>query len=179
MRLGPKAEVVDKSVPGLIRQGDWFVLVDPAWDTSAQSMLPSDMMVGGWLREDDGTIGPFQPNPGYRPSADTVPTDPIDAVLRRIAAGAGDRLGDELTAMVHDAVVAIGCDEAGRPLIGSSPDGIGCVVVATAELQKAGIDVDRWLSVHGAKLVHIVPTGVEIFLNPAGAAPFRLAGLTS
>ncbi|WP_328387378.1 hypothetical protein [Nocardia sp. NBC_00416] len=62
-----------------------------------------------------------------------------------------------------------------RRRFGSSPDGIGCVVVATAELQKTGIDVDRWRSVHGAELTEVVPTGVEIFLNPVGAAPFRLA----
>lgn len=170
---------MDDSVLGVIRQGDWFVLVDPAWETGAQSALPSDMMVGGWRQEDDGTIGPFEPNPKYRPNAETVPTDPIDAVLRRIAVSGGGRLGDELVAMVHDSVVAIGCDEHGRPLIGSGPDGIGCVVVATAEVQKTGVDVDRWCSAPGAKLADVVPAGVEIFLNPAGAAPFRLAGITT
>jgi hypothetical protein len=166
---------VDDPVPGIILQGNWFMMVDPAWDVSTQSAVPTEMMVGGWARRDDGTTGPFRPNPGYRPSAETVPTDPIDALLRQITADTSGQLGDELLAMVRDSIIAIGCDELDQPLIGTGPDGKRCVVAATAEVQKTGIDVDRWRSVHGAKLSSIVPTGTGILLNPAGSAPFRLA----
>lgn len=77
--------------------------------------------------------------------------------------------------MVRSAVVWIGCDKQGRPLIGTSPDGIACVVAATAEVQKIGIDVEQWRTVRGAELGEMVPTGVAIFLNPVGGAPFLLA----
>ncbi|MET9487171.1 type VII secretion system-associated protein [Nocardia sp. NPDC006630] len=164
---------MDDPVPGVIRQGDWLVLVDPAWDAT-KGVVASGLMVGGWRRNADATIGPFQPNPGYKPSAATVPTDPIDAILRRIATGA-DHLGEELTATVRDCIVAVAYDEQGRPLIGTSPDGASCVFVATAEVQKIGLDVPRWGAVVGAKLTEFAPPGVDVFLNPAGAAPFRLA----
>ncbi|NUP29487.1 MAG: type VII secretion system-associated protein [Nocardia sp.] len=147
-------------------------MLDPAWGIS-QDPPPPEIIVGGWMAEADGSAGPFQPNPRYRPSSDEMPTDPIDAVLRRIAGGE-DQLGEKLLATVRDCVVAIGCDEDGRPLVGTSPDGVACIVIATAELQKSDIDVDRWVSVRGAELAGIAPTGVDILINPAGAAPFRL-----
>ncbi|MEV6432100.1 type VII secretion system-associated protein [Nocardia sp. NPDC051463] len=165
---------VEDSTFAMIRQSNWYVLADPTWDTSSMTSPPSEMIVGGWMLNDDGSIGPFQPNPHFRPSAETVPTDPVDAILRRIAAGE-NQLGDELVATIRDTVVEIGCDAQGRPLTGKSPDGVDCAVIATAELQKGRIDVDRWVPLHGAELVDAVPPGVDILLNPAGRAPFRLA----
>ncbi|MCX4095531.1 type VII secretion system-associated protein [Nocardia sp. alder85J] len=164
----------DPSNPRTRRQGNWFVLVDPAWNTTAVGSPPVEMIVGGWMLDEDGTTRPFQPNPGYRPSTETAPSDPVDAVLRRISAGE-NRLGEELLTTLRDTVVEIGCDEHKRPLIGSAPDGVDCVVVATAELQKAGIDADRWVPVHGRLLPDIIPPGADILINPNGRAPFRLA----
>ncbi|WP_280443394.1 type VII secretion system-associated protein [Nocardia brasiliensis] len=165
---------MDESIPGVIRQDDWFALMDPAWNPDEQPVPPTELMVGGWPLNRNGQVGPFRPNPGYRPSAATVPTDPIDAVLHRIAAGA-DHLGDELTATIGDCVVSVACDEQGRPVIGTSPDGIACIIVATAELQKTGTGLPRWRSIHGANLTQVAPPQVDIFLNPAGVVPFRLA----
>ncbi|WP_169811218.1 type VII secretion system-associated protein [Nocardia amamiensis] len=166
-------EIVDATTTGEIRHNDWFVLVDPAWNVTAAITPPTELIVGGWMLNDDGTTQPFRPNPRYRPSAETVPSDPIDAILRRIAAGERD-LGEQLVARIHDAVVEIGCDGQRNPLVGTAPDGVDCIVVATAEIQKTGVDADRWVPVHGAELTDIIPTGTDIFLNPSGSAPFRL-----
>ncbi|MET8800069.1 type VII secretion system-associated protein [Nocardia sp. NPDC004568] len=116
--------------------------------------------------------GPFRPNPRYRPSGPEVPTDPLDAVLRRVAAG--EPLGADLIRMLRDSVVEIGCDGSGRPMLGAAPDGTPCVVVVTAELQKTDVEVDLWSPVHGQALADAVPSGAEVLLNPTGSAPVRL-----
>ncbi|MFI1461938.1 type VII secretion system-associated protein [Nocardia carnea] len=159
--------------PEAVRHNNWFVLIDPGWDQAGPGASPpADVIVGGWELHDDGSTGPFRPNPRYRPSAPTVPTDPIDALLRRIAAGG--QLGTELVNTIRDSLVEIGCDVHNQPLLGTAPDKTPCVVVATAEPQKAHIDVDRWTPVHGSKLTDIIPPAADVLLNPSGAAPFRL-----
>lgn len=163
------SQPIPKSV---IRQGDWFVLPAPSWDSDGPSATPPpEATVGGWMVEEDGTIGPFEPNPGYRPADDT-PSDPIDAMLRLIATG--EELGDELVATIRHSVVEIGCDTDNTPLIGAAPDGAPCVVVATAAVQKQALDVDSWVRTLGSDLPRIVHQGVSIMLNPSGVAPFRL-----
>lgn len=165
---------MDDNSTGIARRDDWFVLVDPQWISCLEhDRTPADKIVGGWKISVDGTIGPFRPNPQYRPSTDTVPTDPVDAVLRRIAAGE-HHLREELLATLDHSIVEIGCDHHAHPLTGTTPDGADCIVVATAEIQKHGIDTDRWIPMHGAKLPHILPPDTDIFLNPNGHAPFRL-----
>lgn len=157
-----------------VRHGDWFVLIDPGWDGPATAGAPpSEAMVGGWELRPDGSAGPFRPNPRYCPSGPEVPTDPIDAVLRRAAAG--ERLGADLIRMLRDSVVEIGCDGSGRPLLGAAPDGTPCVVVVTAEVQKTDVEVALWSPVHGQALADAVPSGVEVLLNPTGSAPARLS----
>ncbi|MGW1737681.1 type VII secretion system-associated protein [Nocardia sp. NPDC001965] len=159
--------------PEAIRRDNWFVLVDPGWDrTSSVASPPADAIVGGWELHADGTTGPFRPNPRYRPSALNVPTDPIDAVLRLIVTG--QSLGAELVATLRDSIVEIGCDTRNRPLLGVAPDNTPCAVVTTAESQKAHVDVDRWIPVHGSKLIDVIPDGADILINPTSATPFRL-----
>ena len=164
--------VVEEPMPGAIRQDDWFVLLDPARKTGS-SDLPPEAIVGGWMVEDDGTVGPFQPNPRYVPGDTSTPTDPIDAILRRIAGG--EQLADDLVESIRNAVVEIGCDEQDRPLVGTGPDGTVCAVIATAATQKLDVDVDRWWPVVGSELPNILPPETDILLNPHGMAPFRLA----
>lgn len=155
----------------IVQQGDWFILPAPSWEPDGPAaMPPPEGIVGGWLVE-NGTIGPFEPNPGYLPEEGT-PSDPIDALLRLISTG--EELGDELVATICRSIVEIGCGTDALPLIGTAPDGAHCVVVATAAVQKETTDVDTWMRVLGSDLPKIVPPGVSIMLNPSGAAPFRL-----
>lgn len=166
---------MDQSMPEkIIRQGDWFVLPAPSWDSAAPpSTIPPESIVGGWPMQADGRIGPFQPNPGYLPADNSTPSDPIDAILRLVSAGESD-LGDELVTMLGHSVIEIGCDENYSPQIGASPNSPQCIVAATAEVQKRLVDVAHWVPVLGHQLPQIVPPGVDIVLNPTGTAPFRL-----
>lgn len=157
-----------------VRNGDWFVLIDPVWSGSdTDGSPPVEAVVGGWELGADGSAGPFRPNPRYRPSGPEVPTDPVDAVMRRVAVG--ERLGADLVRMLRDSVVELGCDVSDRPLLGTTPDGTPCVVVVTAELQKKDVEVDRWLPIHGRFLADAVPSGAEVLINPTGSAPVRIS----
>ncbi|MGW4720361.1 hypothetical protein [Nocardia sp. NPDC004260] len=82
--------------------------------------------------------------------------------------------GADIVSAVHNSVVEIGCDEDDQPLIGFAPDGVACIVVATAAVYKRGVEVERWNAAPGSVLPQIAPTNVDIMLNPAGSAPFRL-----
>lgn len=162
---------MEEPMPGAIRQDDWFILLDPVRQTDPLPAAP-DTIVGGWMVAEDGAVGPFEPNPRYIPADDSTPTDPVDALLRRIAAG--ESLADDLVEWILNAIVEIGCDEQDRPLIGRAPDGVTCAVVATAALQKQDVDADRWWPVLGRELPDILPPSTDILLNPNGSAPFRL-----
>lgn len=166
------ADVPGESSADVVEQKQRLVLIDPGWDQCDLDRSPPEhLVVGGWDIV-DGVAGPFRPNRGYRPSASNVPTDPIDAILRTIVTGG--QLGAELVAAIRNSIVEIGCDEENRPILGAAVDGISCVVVVTAEVQKALIDVDRWIPVRGHILPEIVPPDTDVLLNPEGAAPFRL-----
>lgn len=157
-----------------VRHGDWFVLFDPNWaGDPTQDTPPAEVMVGGWRLEQDGTLGPFRPNPGYRPQTPDTPSDPLDALLRLITAGE-DRSDQIIPALTHT-VVEIACDDQNEPRTALSPDNIPCVVVVTAEIHKHQLAVPRWLPVLGARLPETVPDGTDVWFNPGSDHPFRLA----
>ncbi|MFE3445677.1 type VII secretion system-associated protein [Nocardia sp. NPDC059180] len=165
--------MVRKPVPGAVRQDNWFVLLDPKWQASSPGEVPpAAVIAGGWLLDEAGETGPFQPNPDYAPRDPSTPTDPTDAVLRLIADG--EQLGEQLVQALCDSVVQIACDRNNAPVVGSAPDGLACVFVATAMAHQHGVSADRWWPVVGAELPGIVPAGADILLNPGGPAEFRL-----
>ncbi|MEU7765439.1 type VII secretion system-associated protein [Nocardia sp. NPDC049190] len=154
------------------RREDWVVLVDPRWRSSAASDVPpSSMMVGAWML-DEGVPGPFEPNPGYMPAEDGAPSDPIDAVLRLAADGAD--VGGEIVPAVRGAVVEVACDEHDQLMVGLSPDGIRCIAVVTAATHKRHVEAQRWNPVLGRMLPQVLPSGVDIMVNPGSPAQFRL-----
>ncbi|WP_159851083.1 type VII secretion system-associated protein [Nocardia sp. CY41] len=157
-----------------VRHGDWFVLFDPNWSGDpTRDTPPVEVMVGGWRLEENGTLGPFRPNPGYRPQTPDTSSDPIDALLRLIAAG--QDCGDQIVPTLLHTVVEIACDEDNRPRTALSPDDIPCVVVVTAELHKQHLPVPCWVSVLGSRLPEIIPDGTDVWVNPGSDHPFRLA----
>lgn len=157
-----------------VQQGDWLALVDPNWRETAPEVLPPpEVILGGWRVGQDGAPGPFEPNPTYLPTDDSLPTDPIDAVLRRIAQG--DNIsGEDLLDVVRDAIVEICCDANDDPLTVPAPDGVPCVIVATAPLHKRRVGTGRWWPVLGRALPDLIPTAVDILLNPGSPTQFRL-----
>ncbi|WP_328393372.1 type VII secretion system-associated protein [Nocardia sp. NBC_00416] len=165
---------MEDATPHVAQQGDWFVQVDPGWqETAPEEMPPSAAILGGWMIGADGIPGPFEPNPNYAPADESMPTDPIHAVLSRVADSDGF-YGDEVLAALRGAVVEIGCDEHDEPLIGPAPDGFPCVAIATAAIHKHRVEADRWWPVPGVTLPIIVPAGTDILLNPDTPTQFRL-----
>ncbi|MEU1521636.1 type VII secretion system-associated protein [Nocardia rhamnosiphila] len=165
---------MENPIPTAVRQGDWLVFVDPGWnEQSPEVMPPPELILGGWIIDEDGNPGPFEPNPNYVPTDETLPTDPIDAALRRAADG-DNAVGEKIIAALRDAVVEIGCDNRNDPLVGRAPDGALCVVVATAAIHKHRVEADRWWPVLGAMLPEIVPDGADILINPGSPTRFRL-----
>ncbi|MET8800732.1 type VII secretion system-associated protein [Nocardia sp. NPDC004568] len=153
---------------------DWVVQVDPRWEPAEPSQEPpSSMILGGWMLEGD-IAGPFQPNPEYRPAGDDSPCDPVDAVVRRVGAGEDGVGVADVVSAVGNSMVDVGCDEHDEPLIGAAPDGVACIVVATAAVYRRAVDVERWNPILGESLLQVVPPDVDIMLNPEGPAPFRL-----
>jgi hypothetical protein len=165
--------VVEPTPAGAVRQDNWFVLLDPAWQPEVPGQqAPPAAVAGGWMLDENGKPGPFQPNPGYVPGDESTPTDPTDAVLRLIVAG--QDVGDQLVPTVRDAVLEIAVDAQDQPVVSVAPDGKPSVLIATAPVHKQRLDIERWWPVVGTKLADVVPAGVDVLLNPGGPASFRL-----
>ncbi|WP_169811202.1 type VII secretion system-associated protein [Nocardia amamiensis] len=160
-------------------QTRWLVLTAPGWEPSgAAQQPPLEAIVGGWRIGDDGRSGPFEPNLAYSPADESMPSDPLDAILRQVAADAspsGDQrqLISDFIATLRRSIVDIGCDVAGWPVIGTT-EGVPCVLIATAAVHRQGVDADRWHPVVGDKLADVVPAGVDILINPDSHASCRL-----
>jgi hypothetical protein len=158
----------------VVQRDNWFVLLDPQWrPASPDAAPPQEAIAGGWMVDEDGKPGPFQPNPNYVPGDDSTPTDPTDALLRLI--NRGEDVGDQLIPTVRDSVVEIAVDDEDQPLVSQAPDGVLSVLVATAPLQRTALPIERWWPVVGSRLPEVVPEGVDILLNPDGPAAFRLS----
>lgn len=154
---------------------NWALLVDPNWQaTHPDQAPPNEAMVGGWLLDEAGQKGPFQPNPDFVPRDDVTPTDPTDAVLRLIARGEAGV--DELVASLRDGIVEIALHTEAEPLVVMSPDNVRCVLVVTAPAHRNRLDLapDQWAPLPGAELAEVIPEGLDILLNPDGPAGFRL-----
>ncbi|MET8796141.1 type VII secretion system-associated protein [Nocardia sp. NPDC004568] len=158
----------------------WLALTAPGWEPDETAQQPPvHVIVGGWQIDDDGRSGPFEPNLAYLPADESTPSDPLDALLRRAADDASQstdrqRLISDFLATLRHSIVDIGCDAAGRPVIGTT-DGVPCVLIATAAVQRQGVDADRWHPVVGENLADVVPAGVDVLINPYSCAPCRLA----
>ncbi|MET8800703.1 type VII secretion system-associated protein [Nocardia sp. NPDC004568] len=152
----------------------WLFLLDPIWQQSAapDSEPPPEAIVGGWYFDSHGERGPFEPNPQYIPAEDSVPTDPVDAVVR--LAIDGDDIGAQIAPTLRDAMVEVACDERDQPVVGPAPDGTPCLAVVTAAVHKRRIVADRWHRVVGSALPDLTPVGVDLLLNPGSPTQFRL-----
>lgn len=161
-----------------VRQNNWLVLLDPNWRApEPDAQPPVEVIAGGWMLDENGRTGPFQPNPKYVPGDATTPSDPTDAVLRMIADG--EPLGEQLIATIRDSIVFIACDAHNAPLVDTSPDGVPCVLIATAEIHKRRVSADYWWPVQGTTLSDIAPPGTDILLNPGSSTQFRMIAAAS
>ncbi len=160
-------------MPGAVRRDDWFVLLDPTWQTENPSGDPPvEAIVGGWRLDKNGSLGPFQSNPRYIPRNDSTPTDPIDALLRLIANG--DDCSDQIIPTLRNTVVQLACDSQDQLCIAPAPDDVTCALVVTAEVHKQRLNVPHWWAILGAQLPEVIPVGIDVLFNPGGEHQFRL-----
>ncbi|MEV4199608.1 type VII secretion system-associated protein [Micromonospora globbae] len=166
---------------------DWMLLLDIEWHERAgppedgavdapppgpAELPPVESIVGGWLVDPSGALGPFEPNPLYRPRGEDGPTGPVDAAARLVAAGRADP--SMVLLALLESLVDVAVDEAGQPLVGAAPDGSPCVLVATAAVDRLRSPAPGWRSVDCAGLVALLPDGVDVLLNPRGTLPMRI-----
>ena len=165
-------------------EGEYFALVDPFWEPEGGQAdgepiePPLDAVVGVWEVHDD-ELGAFRTNPQYAPRDASSPTDPVDALVRLMAA---EQLGDEpLRLLLGDWLFEQGMNGDGRPLVVGSPDGVRCHVVTTSEAQRRRSTSDstvspEWRRVELGDVVSSLPDDVDLLINPDGPAPMRLFG---
>ncbi|MET8759871.1 type VII secretion system-associated protein [Lentzea sp. NPDC004782] len=157
------------------RQENWFLLMDPAWQPeAADAEPPLEAIVGVWPLDDGGHVGKFRANPGYRPTDERSPSDPLDAVLRLVMQGRAE--AEQIQLMLRDSMFDVAMNDDTSPLIALSPDNVKCVVVATGEPHRRRIRSPQWLRTDLEDLVVLLADGVDVLFNPGGPASVRLYG---
>ncbi|GAA1991476.1 type VII secretion system-associated protein [Amycolatopsis minnesotensis] len=155
--------------------GHWYLLMDPHWTPAEEDEPPPiEAVAGAWPVEEDDEVGVFQPNPDYQPVDETLPTDPVDALLRELAEG--DAEPEHVRALLRQSLVFQAMNGDGRPLVIPAPDDAPCVVVATAAPHVARVFAPAWRRVDYAGFVDELPDGIDVLLNPEGPAAARLTG---
>ena len=155
-------------------EAQWAFVLDPAWrpETDEQN-APLEAVLGAWYLEPDGTTGPFRANPYYLPTRENSPTDPVDAALQLLIDGAYD--GDELLAVMRDALFGIALDEQGSAVVAPSPDDVPSVLVATSPVHAHRVEVAAWQEITAKDLADSLPgEGVDVLLNPGAPASMRV-----
>ncbi|ASO22168.1 hypothetical protein AHOG_22775 [Actinoalloteichus hoggarensis] len=151
-----------------------MTLMSPEWRSRDDATPPPpEAIVGAWPLSADKGVGLFEPNPGYVPGGPEVPTDPVDASIR--SALTGDvTASDQIVPLLWNAVLETPVARDGSPLVASAPDGVPCVVVATAAVNRARIEAPLWRRVTAAELVGLLPSETDVLINPGGPAAMRL-----
>lgn len=163
--------------PATAPDGDerrWVLVLDPEWRPAEEGdSAPVESVIGAWLLEADGSTGPFQPNPGYLPSSEDSPTDPVDAAVRLVVRG---EYGEEsvLSAM-REAMFGIALDEHGSAMVTPAPDDVPSVLVATSPVHARRLEVPIWQEIGARDLADSLPaSGVDVLLNPGASASMRV-----
>ncbi|WP_410623838.1 type VII secretion system-associated protein [Amycolatopsis sp. cmx-8-4] len=155
----------------------WVLLVDPAWPPEPSAPDRSHV-VGGWPVSADGSIGDFEPNPEYVPSGPDSPADPLDAVLRLLAVG--DAEFAQVASVFRQVKTAVALDASGAPLTAPSPDGVPCLLVATAPAHRHRVRTAGWRAVDAGELAALLADrpGTDLLLNPGAVGCTRLPAET-
>ncbi|WBB89953.1 type VII secretion system-associated protein [Verrucosispora sp. WMMC514] len=152
---------------------DWMLLLDSDEPDEEPTQAPAvETIVGGWLVEDDGTIGRFESNPLYQPRNPDSPTSAVDAAVKLVATDRAD-VGLVLRTL-RDSLVMVALDETGDVAVATAPDGVACVVVASGALDQSRVDAPQWRQVDLAELVRLLPDGLDVLVNPGGPRSMRL-----
>ena len=155
------------------RVDEWMLLMDPAWRQAEENEAPPlTAVVGLWPLGPQGSVGKFRSNPDYRPTDESSPSDPLDAVFRQLVRGSGEI--EPVQGMLRDILLDVAMNGDGHPLILPSPDGIACVIVASSARYRALRAAWDWRRVDLSQLVGLLTDGVDVLFNPGGPASLRL-----
>ncbi|MYS24776.1 SseB protein N-terminal domain-containing protein [Streptomyces sp. DvalAA-14] len=178
----------------------WLYSIDPGYDPDAA--VPPHAVIGAWPVDPDGEPGEFVANPGYRPSQLSllftdpaagpgeggtgarggdpagpgleagVPTDPVDAAMRRAAAGHGSE------AAVLDALagttVYLPANDAGEPTAYQDED--GPYVTVLTDPRQAPPASARLLPVGASELLGLLPDETTLWINPESEVSIEVPG---
>jgi hypothetical protein len=154
---------------------NYFLLMDPEWEPEGDEEVPPiEAVIGLWPLDAQGSVGRFRSNPEYRPRYENSPADPTDALLR--LAMRGDATMEQLQLILRDSLYDLALNGDGRPLIIKSPDDVPCVVIATSGAHRDRVSSPDWTRVDLMGLTERLADGIDVFLNPGGAASVRLTG---
>lgn len=160
---------------GTGQEENWFLLMDPEWVPGEDDDVPPmESVVGVWPLAADGAVGRFLPNPDYRPLNPDSPTDPLDAVLRRMVEGTAEP--EHLQPLLQDTEFDLAMNGDGRPLIVPAPDDVLCAVIATAEQHRERVFAPMWRRVDLPELLDLLEDRFDLLINPDGPASVRLVG---
>ncbi|MCI2417467.1 type VII secretion system-associated protein [Saccharopolyspora sp. K220] len=168
----PKPAEAEDSEPDTV-DAVWAVVLDPSWQSDQPDQVaPPEVMVGGWLLDEEGRPGKFFPNPDYTPSGPDVPTDPTHAVMKSLSRGESDT--DDLLATLRDSMLDLGLTENGELVLAPSPDEATCALVASSPAHHRPDLAAVWQQLPLERILDALPDGVDILLNPGAQESMRL-----
>ncbi|WP_233629964.1 type VII secretion system-associated protein [Amycolatopsis sp. WAC 04197] len=159
-------------------QAGRLLLVDQFWypdeyEYEDEEDRPAEAIIGYWPVSDDGQLGRFSANPGYRPSDEESPSDPLDAVLHLLVDGEARSAHLQVMMAGHTFDVAMNGD--GRPMVLKEEDGVMSVVVTTGEPHRERFRSPDVRRTDLAGLVDLIGEDHDVVLNPGGPSATRLA----
>lgn len=165
-----------------VQPDSWLYVLDPAADPD--TAVRPELVVGAFPVDSRGELGtPFEHNPAYRPSAVAAPTDPLDAALQDLAAGRGSH--EAVLALLRTAELHLGDPGDGGFVRQETASGRDVVQAFTSpEHAHAGAAACGttggavWQLRRGRELARLLPTGVDLLLNPGSAVAVTVPGET-
>nr|WP_223185471.1 type VII secretion system-associated protein [Streptomyces sp. CBMA152] len=152
--------------------GTWLYSIDPAYDPAGQ--VPPYAIIGAWPVDGNGSPGPFQRNPNYRPSPLSLglpaPTDAVEAAMQRAATGHG---GDgEVVRLLAEATVYL--VPGAEPGITLYTDAEGRFVPVLTDPRHAPATAPQLQAVPCRALLASLPADVALKLNPGSRVSVRI-----
>lgn len=158
------------------QQGGWLYVVDPSFDPDGA--VPPEGIVGAYPVDEAGRLGgEFASNPRYQPTPQALrlpePTDEVDALAQRVATGWAPQ--SDFVAELARSSLWLMARPASEVFVVDEGAGRRSVWVFThrshAERRVPGEEL-RELTPE--EIVEAVPRGVDLVVNPGGAASVRI-----
>jgi len=90
------------------------------------------------------------------------------------ASAPGEADTDELVAAVRDSMLDVAATQTGELVLGPSPDGVPCALVATSTAHHRRDLAEHWWQLTIEEILAALPADTDVLLNPGGAESVRL-----